>query len=97
MLDSPSEKSIKPRSFRVGLVGAGYISEFHIRALRRLSNVSIVGIADLDFSRARAVAERFGIPLSFPSLREMAAEGLDVVHVLTPPASHAEVAIEALG
>jgi predicted dehydrogenase/nucleoside-diphosphate-sugar epimerase len=97
MLDSTSEKSIKPRSFRVGLVGAGYISEFHIRALRRLSNVSIVGIADLDISRARAVAERFGIQRSFPSLREMAAEGLDVVHVLTPPASHAEVAIEALG
>ena len=97
MLDSTSERGIKPQSFRVGLVGAGYISEFHIRALRRLSNVSIIGIADLNISRARAVAERFGIPRSFPSLREMAAEGLDVVHVLTPPASHAEVAIEALG
>jgi predicted dehydrogenase/nucleoside-diphosphate-sugar epimerase len=97
MQDSISEKSIKPQSFRVGLVGAGYISEFHLRALRRLSNVSVVGIADLDISRAQAAAERFGIPRSFPSLRELAAEGLDVVHVLTPPAVHAEVATEALG
>ena len=82
--------------FRVGLVGAGYVCQFHVLALRRLPNVQLVGIMDRDASRASAAVERFGIPRSFPSLKEMVSEGIDVVHVLTPPASHADVAVEAM-
>jgi len=81
--------------YRVGLVGAGYVSEFHIQALKRLLNVRIVGITDLDPARAKATAHRFGIA-AHASLKVMAAEGLDVVHVLTPPGSHVDVAVEAL-
>lgn len=81
--------------FRVGLVGAGYVSEFHIKALKRLPHVRIVGITDLDESRAKVTAQRFGIA-SHASLKLMAGEGLDVVHVLTPPDSHVDVALEAL-
>jgi len=84
------------QTFRVGLAGAGYVSEFHVRALLRLPNVRIVGVTDLDQERARGAAERFGIAV-FPSLKAMAADGLDVVHVLTPPSSHAAVALEAMG
>src|SRR5688500_15945291 len=82
-------------TFRVGLVGAGYVSEFHVKALQRLPEVRIVGITDLAPDRARAVASRFGIT-AYPSLGAMAAAGLDVVHVLTPPSSHTAVALEAL-
>jgi predicted dehydrogenase/nucleoside-diphosphate-sugar epimerase len=84
------------KQFRAGLVGAGYVSEFHIRALKRLADVQLVGITDLDPSRARTAAERFGLPAVFPSLRAMTAAGVNVVHVLTPPSAHAEVAMEAL-
>ncbi|HVM62380.1 MAG TPA: NAD-dependent epimerase/dehydratase family protein [Verrucomicrobiae bacterium] len=83
------------KSYRVGLVGAGYVSEFHIKALKRLSNVRIVGITDLNGARAKVTAERFGVT-AHPSLKVMAAEGLDVVHILTPPDSHVDVALEAL-
>ena len=83
------------KNYRVGLVGAGYVSEFHIKALKRLSNVRLVGITDLDAARAKATAQSFGIA-AFPSLKVMAAEGLDVVHVLTPPDSHVTVALDAL-
>ncbi|MGH7366768.1 MAG: Gfo/Idh/MocA family protein, partial [Candidatus Rokuibacteriota bacterium] len=82
-------------TFRVGLVGAGYVSEFHIRALQRLPEVRITGITDLLAERAGAVAARFGLT-AYPSLEAMAAAGLDVVHVLTPPASHTRVAVDAL-
>jgi len=83
------------KSYRVGLVGAGYVSQFHIKALKRLRNVCIVGITDIDGARARATAQRFGID-SHPSLKVMATGGLDVVHVLTLPDSHVDVALEAL-
>jgi predicted dehydrogenase/nucleoside-diphosphate-sugar epimerase len=82
---------------RVGLVGAGYISEYHVMALRALPGVVLAGICDLDRTRASRIAERFGIPGAYGSLKEMAAaEHLDVVHVLTPPAFHAAVTLEAL-
>jgi predicted dehydrogenase/nucleoside-diphosphate-sugar epimerase len=81
---------------RVGLVGAGYISEFHARAIRRVPNARIVGIADVVDSRATALAGRFGIPKVFPTMEAMMDEGVDVIHILTPPHTHAQLAIAAL-
>jgi 2-alkyl-3-oxoalkanoate reductase len=79
-----------------GLVGAGYISEFHIRALRRLKNVRIIGITDVAQDRAQEVADRFGLPAVFPSLPSMRSASPDVIHILTPPDTHAHLAIQAL-
>ena len=81
---------------RVGLVGAGYVSAYHIRALKTLSNVEIVGIADLNQDRARQMAAQHGISV-FRSLEEMRGAKPDVIHVLTPPDSHCAVTLEALG
>ena len=84
------------RETRVALVGAGYVSAYHIRALQTLPHIRIVGIADTSVDRARAVAERFAISGVFASLSEMRDARPDVVHILTPPASHASLAVEAL-
>ncbi len=83
-------------NLRVGLVGAGYISEFHARAIQRVSHARIVGIADVVPSRAAALAVRFNIPRVFPTMEAMMNEGVDVIHVLTPPDTHATLAIAAL-
>jgi predicted dehydrogenase/nucleoside-diphosphate-sugar epimerase len=78
------------------LVGAGYVSAYHIRALQTLPHIRIVGIADTSVERAQALAQRFAIPGVFTSLADLGQARPDVVHVLTPPASHARLAIEAL-
>ena len=85
----------KRKYFRVGLVGAGMISEFHIRSLLRLPSVQIVGITDQDSERAKEMAARFRI-LDYPSLEALATAGLDVVHVMTPPSSHAELTLRGI-
>jgi 2-alkyl-3-oxoalkanoate reductase len=82
--------------FRVGIVGAGYVSTHHIRALKSLSCVEVVAIADVDQERAQTIARQTGIPLAVHSLAEMAAGAPDAVHILTPPSSHASLAVEAL-
>jgi predicted dehydrogenase/nucleoside-diphosphate-sugar epimerase len=82
--------------FRVGIIGAGYVSAHHLRALKSLSSVQVVGVADLDFVKAQAVAKAFLLPRAYGSVKELLASGVDVVHVLTPPASHAIVSIQAL-
>jgi len=81
---------------KVGLVGAGYVSTYHARALRSLPFVEIVGVADRDQSRAEALAAQFRIPAVYPSLQAMAEAQPKVIHVLTPPATHAELALEAM-
>lgn len=82
--------------FRAGMVGAGNICEFHVAAVKKLApDVELVGIADLDAERARANAEKWGTT-AYASLDALVAAGANVIHVLTPPAAHAPVAIAAL-
>ncbi|HEY2013024.1 MAG TPA: NAD-dependent epimerase/dehydratase family protein [Bryobacteraceae bacterium] len=84
------------QTVRVGLVGAGYVSEFHARALGSLPFVEVVGVADPDRGRAEALAKKFKIPRTFPTLEAMAETRPNVVHVLTPPSMHAATSMEAL-
>ena len=85
------------RTFRVGLVGAGYIAPYHVQALARLPQVRLVGVTDLDQDRARRLATEHGGLAVFPGLAAMTEAGVDVVHVLTPPHAHAAVALDAMG
>ena len=81
---------------RVGIVGAGYVSTYHIRAVQSTGHATVVGIADANRSRAQEMAGRFGIPNFYGSLSEMAAAAPEVIHVLTPPAFHCELTLQAL-
>jgi predicted dehydrogenase/nucleoside-diphosphate-sugar epimerase len=81
---------------RVGLVGAGYVASRHLLALKALPHVEVVGLSDVDMARASELAGRFGVPRVYDSLRSMKDALPDVVHILTPPASHAALTLEAL-
>lgn len=77
---------------RVGLIGTGYIADHHVAALR--GRASLVGVVDVDHQRASDFAKRHGLE-TFASLAAL-ADACDVIHVLTPPAAHTRVALEAL-
>jgi 2-alkyl-3-oxoalkanoate reductase len=81
--------------FKAGLVGAGHIAEFHLQALKRIPYVDIVGVCDLDRAKAEALAAKFETK-AMASLAELRAAGANVIHVVTPPHTHAAVATEAL-
>ncbi|MBA3392939.1 MAG: NAD-dependent epimerase/dehydratase family protein [Deltaproteobacteria bacterium] len=86
--------------FRAGMVGAGSICEFHVAAVKKLqaaseATVDLVGIADLDAERAFTNAEKWGTQ-AFADLDALVAAGANVIHVLTPPSTHAKVAMAAL-
>ena len=83
------------KQFKAGLVGAGHIAEFHLQALKRIPGVEVVGICDLDRAKAEALAGKFNVPV-VESLAALRAAGADVIHVVTPPHTHAAVATEAL-
>jgi predicted dehydrogenase len=85
-----------PRKLRVAVVGAGYVATHHLAALSRLDFVEIVGLCDSNRGAADALAARFGVAKVAASLAELADTAPNVVYVLTPPASHAALAVQAM-
>jgi nucleoside-diphosphate-sugar epimerase/predicted dehydrogenase len=81
---------------RVGITGAGLISGLHQGGLSRIPSATIVGVVDADTERAKARAADWGVPWFRTQAELLDAERPEVIHVLTPPASHADLCIEAL-
>lgn len=85
------------RSTRVALVGSGYIADVHLQVLRHVPDVEVVALCDSQRSRAERLAARHRVPFVCASVDELIARGgIDAVHVLVPPAAHAEVAAACL-
>src|SRR3546814_6075767 len=82
---------------RVAVVGAGYVANHHLAALGSVDFVELVGICDTNLEAARSMAVRHSIPLVVADLAELLEQSRpDAVHVLTPPASHAAIALAAM-
>jgi len=86
-----------PPAFRVGLLGAGYIADWHCKALRSVPGACVVAVCDQSAERAASLAQRCRAERTYTSLDEMlTAETLDAVHVLLPPTAHIEAARKLL-
>ena len=82
---------------KAAIIGCGFVAPAHISCLQRLRGIEIVGVADIDIATARKVAEAFRIPKAFADIRSLLVETTpEVIHLLTPPQTHAELAIEAM-
>ena len=81
--------------YKAGLIGAGHISEYHIKAIRRLPDVELIGVFDINEEQSKLIAEKFNTRV-FHSLEELRDGGANVIHVLTPPHTHAGITIDAL-
>ncbi|MFC7849188.1 Gfo/Idh/MocA family protein [Arthrobacter sp. NPDC057388] len=81
---------------KVGIIGCGAIIAQYLTNFRKLDQIELVAVADLDPARAQAVADDYdGVrALSVDGL--LAADDVDLVLNLTVPAAHAEVALKAI-
>ena len=91
-----SKQGTDLKKLRVGVIGCGTISETHLPYIRKAGG-EIVGLADVSLVQANDLADRFAVQRIYRTARELIdAEKPDLVHVLTPPHTHAAVAVEAL-
>lgn len=84
---------------RIGLVGCGNIAKIHLPFILDNKQVEEVALCDQDELRLRLFLDEQDYTglARYTSLKEMLDEFRpDVVHVLTQPMAHAEVAIKAL-
>ncbi len=91
---SAGNRTIEP--CRVALLGAGYISAFHVEALRALPRVELCAVCDQNEGRAAALASSIGSKYYTSLDKLLSEEKLDVVHVLLPPPAHASTITQIL-
>jgi predicted dehydrogenase len=81
---------------RIGIVGAGFATRFHLEAYSRVYGVpiEIIGLTSLSPQSRERMAREYNIR-SFGSLDQMIKE-IDVVDICAPPYAHEKIAIQAL-
>jgi predicted dehydrogenase len=88
------------KKLKVGMIGCGGIAvSKHIPSLAKIQSVELAAFCDADEGRARRIAVDFGAPEAaiYTDYKELLRdETIDVVHICTPNASHAEVSLAAL-
>ncbi|MDW8366006.1 MAG: Gfo/Idh/MocA family oxidoreductase, partial [Abditibacteriales bacterium] len=72
------------QNIKVGLIGAGSIGTAHLRALSSLDGVQIVGVCDVDESRARQRASEVGAR-AFTRHQDLLDTGVEAVWICVPP------------
>jgi len=91
---APSETG--PPKIRAAIVGAGYVSSFHLEAMAGIPGLEIAAVCDPDLERARSLARPWKIPAAVATIEELAGLGVQVAHVLTPPDLHVRVTRQLL-
>jgi predicted dehydrogenase len=91
--------SVSPRTrkLRFALVGAGFIGGVHAKELAGLDEAELVAVVDTDPVKARALADRYGMPLAVTDLDAvLRRDDVDAVSICTPSGLHADGAVAAL-
>jgi len=86
---------------RLGIVGCGGISQYHMNSLIRVPEVDIIALSDINELNIRELQKAYphflGLCQAFKDYRDMLdTVKLDAVEILTPHALHFEQAMECL-
>ncbi|MEM1359171.1 MAG: Gfo/Idh/MocA family oxidoreductase [Bacteroidota bacterium] len=74
---------------KIACIGAGYFAHFHVDAWVRLPGVELVAICDQEETKARELANKFGIKRVYTDAETMCRnQDFDVADVITPPSTH---------
>lgn len=85
------------KNINVGIIGAGGISECHTEGYKKLDNVKVIAVCDINEERAKKYAKKYDIPYIFTDYEEMLKMNeLDAVSVATWNNGHAPISIAAL-
>jgi predicted dehydrogenase len=81
----------------IGIVGAGFARTTQIPGFRDCMGAKVVAIASRHRERAAEVAKEFGIPHVAADWQELVErDDVDLVSIVTPPATHMEITLAAL-
>lgn len=81
---------------KVGIVGLGLVSLSHIKAFCSHSGAEVVAVCDIDESRAKSYAKKYGISRYYINYYEMLKDkDINTVDIITPTFLHSSMTIAA--
>lgn len=84
------------KKYRAAVIGCGAVAKNHGKALNKSSQAELVYAVDCDRSKAEAFAEIYGGEVLVDYHQLFEKDDVDVVHIVTPHHTHAEIAIDCM-
>ena len=81
---------------KTAVVGVGSMGQHHARIYDQLDKSKLVGISDLDFNRAKSIADRYDVPAYENYIDLLEKEKPDAVTIAVPTIKHEKVVTDAL-
>lgn len=79
---------------KIGVIGAGHLGKIHLRLLKEIQSVELIGFYDHSPEHSQIVSGELGIP-AFASAEELIDQA-DAIDIVTPTLAHYEYAVKAL-
>ena len=96
-INRKGEADMAKKKVRVAVIGCGAIGQRrHLPEYAAREDVEIVGVADINFPRAKEAAAKFGAGKAFKNYKDLLKLQPDAVSVCTPNYLHAPQSIDAL-
>src|SRR5947207_508464 len=73
---------------RFALIGCGRIVKNHAEPLTEIRGATLAAVCDINIERAKAVSEKFKVPMYSNYHTMLARENIDVVNIITPSGMH---------
>ncbi len=89
-----SKKKSKRVDLRVGVIGVGYLGQFHAEKYAQMPNVKLTGVVDRNINRARDVAKRY-FTNAYADYHELFGQ-VDAVSIAVSTSSHFNISKECL-
>ncbi|RLE49793.1 MAG: gfo/Idh/MocA family oxidoreductase [Candidatus Methanomethylicota archaeon] len=77
---------------RVGVAGVGVMGKNHARVYSKIENCQLVGVADIDFDKAKEIAQLYGAQ-AYRNYEELLGK-VDAVSIALPTSLHKEAALK---
>jgi len=85
------------KKVRIGIIGMGSLSDYHINAYQQNHGAEVIAVCDRSKDNCMAKAEKFGIERVYDNSEELLADkDIDAVSILTWTDSHMPLSIAAL-
>lgn len=85
------------RTIKIGVIGAGGISNAHMGGYRNTSGVEVIAVADIVPGKAKAWAERYGVKYYYEDYKELLSmDEIEAVSVCTYNKAHKQPTVDAL-
>ena len=79
---------------KIGVIGAGHLGKIHIRLIKEIPQLELVGFYDPNTDTAKKVSEEYGIK-AFESAAKL-IDACDAIDIVTPTLFHHEYAVKVL-